>query len=202
MGAFVHAAVAAAIVAALGAVAAPVAARAEPVGSATAIIPAAYEQAPQGTRSELKLSDPVIRNAALATGDKGALEVTFLDGSRLTMGGNSTLVVDDYVYSGPGGAGKQTLRYTRGLFRFISGTIPKDQVKVDTPTVTIGIRGTDFRTRVFDDGSTTISVDEHSIEIFSKETGQSIVLSAGQKIHFDNHGIPGGIGQGKIEGCE
>ena len=200
MNSVARAAIAAAAVVAFGALTAPL--RAEPVGNATAIIPAAYQEAPQSVRGQLKLSDPIIRNATLTTADKGALEISFLDGSRLSMGGNSTIVVDEYAYSGPGGAGKQTLKYTRGLFRFVSGTIPKDQVKVDTPTVTIGIRGTAFRTRVFDDGSTTVSVDEHSVVIFSKETGQSLVLSAGQMVHFDNQGIPDGIGKGKIEGCQ
>src|SRR5262245_42882248 len=125
-----------------------IASAAESVGNASNIIPAASQQAPQGTRSDIKLKDSIIRNAELATADHGALEVTFLDGSKLTMGQNSRLTVDEYVYAGPGGAGKQTVRYTKGLFRFLSGSIPKDQVKIETPTVTIGIRGTIFRTAI------------------------------------------------------
>ena len=94
-------------------------ANAESVGNASAIIPNASQQS-QGTRSDLRLKDNIIRNAELVTADAGALEVTFNDGSKLTMGQNSRLTVDEYVY-GQGSASKQTVRYTKGLFRFLSG---------------------------------------------------------------------------------
>ena len=70
---------------------------AQPVGNASAIRPAATQSVPQGTRTDLRLRDPIIRNAELVTAERGALEVTFLDGSRLTMGQNSRLRVDEYV---------------------------------------------------------------------------------------------------------
>lgn len=184
-----------------------VASAAESVGNASSIIPAA-SQTSDGTRSDLKLRDNIIRNAELVTADKGALEVTFLDGSKLTMGQNSRLTVDEYVYTGPGGAGKQTVRYTKGLFRFLSGSIPKDQVKIDTPTVTIGIRGTIFRTSLPGDGSGLISVDEgpngekYEVVVTSKKTGKTIVLKSGEKVGFDNAGVFEGITDGTIEGCQ
>ena len=182
---------------------------AEPVGKASAIKTAAYQQAPQATVGELHLADPIIRNATLSTKPDSALEVTFLDGSKLSMGANSSLIVDEYVYSGPGGAGKQTLRYTRGLFRFVSGTIPKDQVKIDTPTVTIGIRGTIFRTKIDEGGGGALAVEygpngeSYDVVLTDKKTGEVIDLHSGQKVGF---GGPGGgfgdITDGTIEGCE
>jgi len=181
---------------------------AQPVGNASAIRPAAVQTMPQGTRTDVRLRDPIIRNAELATAQYGALEVTFLDGSRLTMGQNSRLRVDEYVYSGPGGAGKQTIRYTKGLFRFVSGTIPKKDVRVDTPTVPIGIRGTIFRSAVQDDGSGAVSVEygphgeEYEVYITSKETGKVVTLHSGQKVGFDNHGVFEGIMDGQVQVCE
>lgn len=201
-----------AALAALGCVAlivASAAVQAEPVGKASAIKTAAYQQAPQAAVGELHLSDAIIRNATLSTKPDSALEVTFLDGSRLSMGSNSSLIVDDYVYSGPGGAGKQTLRYTRGLFRFVSGTIPKDQVKIDTPTVTIGIRGTIFRTKINDDGSGELAVEfgpngeDYDVYLKSKKTGKTIELHSGEKVNFSGpDGEFGDIAGGTIEGCE
>ena len=182
-------------------------ASAEPVGNASAIIPKASQQ-DQGSRSDLHLRDQIIRNAELVTADRGALEVTFLDGSRLTMGQNSRLKVDEYVYAGPGSASKQTVRYTKGLFRFLSGSIPKDNVKIETPTVTIGIRGTIFRTAIFDDGSGMTSVEYgpngevYEVVLTSKETGKTVVLRSGQKVGFDNHGVFDGIVDGQVEGCQ
>jgi ferric-dicitrate binding protein FerR (iron transport regulator) len=182
-------------------------ASAEPVGNTSAIIPNASQVPPQGSRTDLKLRDPIIRNAELATAERGALEVTFLDGSKLTMGQNSRLTVDEYVYSGPGGTGKQTVRYTKGIFRFVSGSIPKDNVKIETPTVTIGIRGTIFRSVLDGDGKGAISVEygpngeEYEVVVTSKETGKTIVLKSGQKVAFDSAGVFEGIVDGQVEGC-
>jgi hypothetical protein len=182
-------------------------ASAEPVGNTSAIIPNASQVPPQGTRSDLKLKDPIIRNAELATAERGALEVTFLDGSKLTMGQNSRLTVDEYVYSGPGGTGKQTVRYTKGIFRFVSGSIPKDNVKIETPTVTIGIRGTIFRSVIGEGGQGAISVEygpngeEYEVVVTSKESGKTIVLKSGQKVSFDSAGGFQGIVDGQVEGC-
>jgi ferric-dicitrate binding protein FerR (iron transport regulator) len=182
---------------------------AEPVGKASAIRTTALQQEPQApTAGELHLNDAVIRNATLSTKPSSALEVTFLDGSKLSMGANSTMVVDDYVYSGAGGAGKQTLRATRGVFRFVSGTIPKDQVKIDTPTVTIGIRGTIFRLLMKDDQSGALAVENgpngesYTVIVKSKKTGQVIELHSGEKVEWDTGGTYGDIGGGTIEGCE
>lgn len=182
-------------------------ASAEPVGNTSAVIPNASQVPPQGTRSDLKLRDPIIRNAELATAERGALEVTFLDGSRLTMGQNSRLTVDEYVYTGPGGTGKQTVRYTKGIFRFVSGSIPKDNVKIETPTVTIGIRGTIFRSTNDETGAGAISVEygpngeEYEVVVTSKETGKTIVLKSGEKVSFNSAGAFQGIVDGQVEGC-
>lgn len=181
---------------------------AQPVGNASAIRPAATQVPPQGTRTDLRLRDPIIRNAELATADRGAIEVTFLDGSRLTMGQNSRLTVDEYVYAGPGGAGKQTIRYTKGLFRFVSGSIPKKDVRIDTPTVSIGIRGTIFRSLIGDDGAGAVSVEYglngevYEVVLTSKETGKTVTLRSGQKVGFDNGGVFEGIIDGQVEGCD
>ena len=182
-------------------------AAAEEVGKTSALIPSASQQA-QGSRSDLRLRDPIIRNAELATAERGALEVTFLDGSKLTMGQNSRLTVDEYVYAGPGGANKQTVRYTKGLFRFISGSIPKDNVKLETPTVTIGIRGTILRTAIGDSGEGGVSVEfgpngeQYEVVVTSKKTGKTVVLKSGQKVEFDSDGVFEGITDGEIEGCQ
>ena len=177
-------------------------ASAEPVGNASAIIPAASQVPPQGTRSDLNLKDPIIRNAELATAENGALEVTFLDGSKLTMGQNSRLTVDEYVYAADSGAGKQTIRYTKGVFRFLSGSIPKDQVKIETPTVTIGIRGTILRISQQDGGAGGVSVESGEVTVTSKKTNKVIVLEPGQMVTFDDDGIFEGITSGQIEGCQ
>jgi len=186
---------------------APGTAQAQQVGQASAIKTMAYQTPPAQTQTVIKLQDPVIWKSTLSTPSNGALEVKFLDDSKLSMGANSNVVIDEFTYSGPGNPGQQTLRYTKGLFRFVSGHVPKDSVKIETPAVSIGIRGTIFRTQVNDNGSGEVSVDygpngeTYEVIITSKTSGKVIVLHSGQKMSFDGDGVFEGVSDGTIEGC-
>jgi hypothetical protein len=160
-------------------------ASAENVGEATRIQTFAYQTPPQSNRTPIYRLDPVVRNATLQTVPNGSLEVTFTDGSKLTLGSGSTIVVDNYVYA-PGGAGAQTLKMTRGVFRFVSGTIPKDQVQLQTPMVTIGIRGTIVKTQI---GATETIFFEHGQgTVKSNTTGETENMNEGDELDVDANG--------------
>lgn len=199
LGTFVRAVlafVAMSVVASVGS-AAPV----EKVGTTSSLRPNANQAPPNAPAAKLSLNSEIYRNASLMTEPKGALEVTFTDSSKLSMGGGSNIVVDQYVYAGPGGVGSQVIKYGKGAFRFISGTIPKDKVKIETPTVVIGIRGTTIRTLVTDDGTTTVGLDHGEAYVTSKQTGQSVTLQPGEKVTIKPNGEMGAVTLGKVEGC-
>lgn len=174
---------------------------AQQVGQATNVRIVAMQTPPGNRAVEVMRYAPIFRGALLSTSPRGALEVTFSDGSRLALGGGSTVVVDTYVYAGPGGAGQQAVRYTKGLFRFVSGSIPKDRVRLETPTTTIGIRGTTIRTNVEEDGTTTVGVDDGMAIVTSKQNGQSVTLGPGEKVTIKPSGAFGQVQLGKVEGC-
>lgn len=174
---------------------------ADSVGAASSLRPKASQAQKSVPAADIALNAAIYQNATLATAPQGALEVTFLDKSKLSMGGGSNIVVDKYVYDGSAGAGEQVLKYTKGAFRFISGTIPKDKVKIETPSVTIGIRGTTIRTLVTDDGTTTVGLDHGEAYVTSKQTGQSVTLQPGEKVTIKPNGEMGAVTLGKVEGC-
>jgi hypothetical protein len=182
-------------------VASNVALAADQVGFVSAVRPMADQTLPQSPTVPVGFNAPIFRFAQLRTAPQGALEVTFLDRSKLAMGPGSRLVIDQFVYAGPGGAGQQVVRYTKGAFRFISGGIPKDQVHIETPTVSIGIRGTTIRTLVTDDGTTTVGLDHGNAFVTSKLSGQTVFLSPGEKVTIKPNGELGPITLGKVEGC-
>jgi hypothetical protein len=163
---------------------------ADDVGKATRIQRFAYQTPPQAQKAPLYRLNPVVRNGRLETVASGALEVTFTDGSRLTLGSASSIVVDNYVFGASQGTGEQTLKMTRGLFRFVSGTMPKDKVKLQTPNVTIGIRGTVVKTKVNDDGSSTIFF-EHGQGYVEDKSGKSVPMTEGDMVKV---GADGSIG--------
>ena len=166
------------------------AALAENVGEATRIQRYAYQTQPQASRAPIYRLDPVARNAKLETVPSGALEVTFTDGSRLTLGSASSVVVDNYVFGGTQGTSGQTLKMTRGLFRFVSGSMPKDQVKLQTPSVTIGIRGTIVKVKVGDDNKQTVFF-EHGQGFIDNGKGQTVQMGEGDMVKIEPDGAIG-----------
>lgn len=88
----------------------------------------------------------VLFQDVLETGAAARLYVTFDDGSRLMMGDESRLTVDEMVYE-PGKTGRGALMLSRGVFRMVSGQVNKvagGTLSVITPVAHIGVRGTDF----------------------------------------------------------
>jgi hypothetical protein len=160
---------------------------AENVGSATRVQRYAYQTPPQASRGPLYRLNPVVRNARLETVPSGALEVTFTDGSRLTLGSASTVVVDNYVFGAGQGAGSQTLKMTRGLFRFVSGSMPKDQVRLQTPSVTIGIRGTVVKILTDLVGVGTIFF-EHGEGFVDNGKGKNVQMRQGDMVKIGPNG--------------
>lgn len=162
-------------------------ASAENVGQATRVQRFAYQTPPQAQRAPVYRLNPVVRNSRLETVPSGALEVTFTDGSRLTLGSASSIVVDNYVFASQQGTGQQTLKMTKGLFRFVSGSMPKDQVRLVTPTVSIGIRGTVVKMKVNENGSGAVFF-EHGSGFIQNAAGQTTPMSEGDMVKIGADG--------------
>jgi len=129
----------------------------EGVGSVNDILNDGWATVAPEPREEIEFEDAIYKDELIETGDESAIVVTFADGSKLTVGENAKIVIDKYVYNPGGSSNEQVITLTKGAFRFLSGSIPKDKVKLSTPTVTIGIRGTELIFDVADDGETELS---------------------------------------------
>ena len=130
---------------------------ADGIGGVEDIVNYAWSTVAPEPREEMELEDDVYLNEVVETGEESALVVKFSDGSKLTLGENAKIVIDKYVYDPASSSGEQAVTLTKGAFRFISGAMPKESVKLSTPTVTIGIRGTELIFDVADDGETEMS---------------------------------------------
>jgi len=82
----------------------------------------------------------------------GRMAIQFLDSSVLKLTEHSKVVIDDFIYSaGNPDTSKLVLNMASGTARFITGKldrINKNNIRIRTPSATIGIRGTDFTTTV------------------------------------------------------
>jgi hypothetical protein len=95
---------------------------------------AAARNLTEGTRITL---DETVTTAAGARA-----EFLFLDQTSLSMGENTSIVLDRFVFDPNTGSGEMALSMTRGVLRMIGGKVSDNQpALVVTPTATIGIRG-------------------------------------------------------------
>ncbi len=81
----------------------------------------------------------------IATRVESRLQVLLLDETVFTVGPKSEVTIDKFVYDPESGAGEVTAKFTEGFMRYVSGKVGKnnpDDVTVETPASTIGIRGT------------------------------------------------------------
>jgi len=166
---------------------------AERVGSAKDVVNQAWGTPPDAGRTELAATSPVHRNELLETDNESAVEVVFADESKLTMGQNARVTVDEFVYADPANS-RSVINLTKGAFRFVSGKMAEDKVTLKTPTATMVIRGTELKIDVADDGQTEVSVLEGAIELTSLIAGTALSIATGQSGLLDGTGaFQGGV---------
>ncbi|MCE9521313.1 MAG: FecR domain-containing protein [Alphaproteobacteria bacterium] len=137
-------------------------------------------------RVSLAEAAAIFRNQRLETGNDAAAGVRFIDASKLSLGSNSNVIIDEYVFAGD--ASRSTMTLAKGAFRFISGQMPEKNMKLQTPTVSIGIRGTELQIDVYEDGSTEMSTIDGAARVISALTSEALDVLAGQSILSDAKG--------------
>jgi len=133
------------------AAAAPVAAQQPvPAGHIKTVAGAAFVVREHGT-TPAKPGDAIFASDTLRTAGDGTLGVTLRDDTRLSLGPNSEVKVDRYVYSpGEGGMG-MVLKFVRGVAVYVSGRLAKlapDSIRLEAPSAIVGVRGTTVAIKV------------------------------------------------------
>jgi len=81
----------------------------------------------------------------VATAVESRLQVLLLDETVFTVGPDSEITIDKFVYDPETGTGEVTADFAQGFVRYVSGKLGKNNpqdVSIETPASTIGIRGT------------------------------------------------------------
>jgi hypothetical protein len=98
-----------------------------------------------------KAGELVYAADGLRTGDGGSVGVTLKDDTRLSLGPNSEVRLERYVYApGNGGLG-MVLKFVRGVAAYVSGRMARlapDSIRLETPAAIVGVRGTAVAIRV------------------------------------------------------
>ena len=102
--------------------------------------------------------EEVISKDDLRTGE-GRLQVRFRDDSKLRMTEHTRIVIDNMVFDDDPSKSALAMTFAQGTARFISGQlgkVDKENIRLKTPTASIGIRGTDFTVTVDEFGKTLV----------------------------------------------
>ncbi len=99
--------------------------------------------AAQAQQAEIKA--PVFLGDEVNSKKKSALQVLLKDQSVFTVGPQCALTIDKFVYDPAKNNNQISANVKQGMFRFMSGKVSKsnpNNVSVDTPVASMGIRGT------------------------------------------------------------
>jgi hypothetical protein len=125
----------------------------------------------------LEPGDTIGMNDTIQTGPGAKASILFDDNTEFTLGENTKLKVDDYIYDPDGTANRATYSFLEGAFQYVGGLIEKKNpadVRINTPVDGIGIRGTEFIAKVNPAGN-SLEVDLISGAIALTPNGSTAV---------------------------
>ena len=115
---------------------------AQEVGTATAVNPQSESTPPGGETRTLRVGEHVVRKERIQTTPTGTAQLLFTDKSTLSVGPNSNIVIDEYVYNPNDRSGHMAASLSKGVLRYVGGELSHaGQATITTPVAVIGIRG-------------------------------------------------------------
>lgn len=99
---------------------------------------------PDGTEVILTTGGQVFQGDVLQTGAASNVSIVFVDDTVFSLDEDGRMVMDEMVYDPDTQTGAFSAEVVSGVFSFVSGQVAKtspDGMVVNTPTATIGIRG-------------------------------------------------------------
>ena len=106
----------------------------------------------------------------------GRLKIEFLDQTQVSLTEHTYMEIDEYVFDPDPSKSKMALNFVQGTARFATGSlglVAKENITIQTPTASIGIRGTDFTTTVDELGRSLVILlpDEDCTDTVALEEG-------------------------------
>lgn len=103
-----------------------------------------------GQRLPADVGQVVQEGDVVITGADGAVGITFRDSSLVSIGPDSVLAIDRFVFDSTTHQGAFDASLKQGTLAVVSGKLAKqspEAMKVKTPAAILGVRGTEFLVR-------------------------------------------------------
>jgi len=125
----------------------------------------------------------------------GRLKIEFVDDTKVSLTEHTYMEINEYVYDPDPSKSKMALNFVQGTARFATGglgLVPKENIQIQTPTATIGIRGTDFTTTVDELGRSLVILlpdencdDKVALEEGCRPSGSITITNEGGTVVLD-----------------
>jgi hypothetical protein len=114
----------------------------EPIGN-VAIVTGTATVTRNNAKIPLKLKDDIFLNDVVRTAASSSLGITFGDGTTFNLKANAEITIDTFVYEDGGKQNAGVFDIAKGTVAFVAAAVAKTgDMKITTPTATLGIRGT------------------------------------------------------------
>jgi len=127
-----------------------------------------------GSTIEAEIGAPLYKGDIVETTADGAVNIVFIDETNMALSEGARFAVNDYSFDEATESGTTEFSVLNGVFVFTSGLIGRDDpddVKIETPVGSIGIRGTIIAGNINPDGNSKITVVEGAI-VVQNQTGE------------------------------
>jgi len=142
---------------------------------------------------ELKTGDKIYLNETIISDLNSGTQILLLDQSTFTVGEDSEVVMDTFIYDPETNDGKIVASVKQGSLKVISGLISKknpDSLTVEVPEGTLGSRGTEFQTMVSTGKTDTLLIGPGKNNTLGLRPGEvSVENDAGQTVLYDPYTI-------------
>lgn len=127
----------------------------------------------------------VLPDEVVETGQNSKATLLFDDGSKVEMGPNSRLKIDDQVTTG----NTSIFLFLGHIFaRIVPLKSEEPAFSVQTLSTTAGVRGTEFEVAAGMDGGSLVSVQKGDVDVVSEGTTVGITLKEGEEASADFEG--------------
>ena len=116
-----------------------------PVGQVDELSGEATVTRTDGSIETIHMGTEIYQGDIIETAGNGAVNITFSDDSSFAVSEDARIAIDEYVFDPSTESGAQDFSVLKGVFVYTSGLIGRDDpddVNIETPVGSIGIRGT------------------------------------------------------------
>jgi hypothetical protein len=143
----------------------------------------------------LKVKDDIYLNDVVQTTANSTLGITFNDATTFSLKANAQITIDTYVYEEGGKQNAGVFDVAKGTVAFVAAAVAKTgDMKITTPTATLGIRGTTGLVEV-PEGAAANNPNNVAIKLYPDADGRvgriEVNDRAGARLGFLTQGASG-----------